>query len=389
MAAEELVERVLAGHVEREPAAAPAGAAPHLPQRGDGSRERHADRRVERADVDAELERVGGHHAEQLALEQLALELAPLLGRIAGAVGGDAVGQLAAPAVLQRELREARHQLDRLARLHEDDRARALRHQVGQQVGRLREHRAARGGLLVDDRRVPHGDRALGLGRAVAVDDRDVVEPGQPLGQLARVGDGGRGEQDPRRRAVGVGHPPQAPQHVGHVRAEHAAVDVRLVDDHHRQVREEVAPRRVVGQDPQVQHVGVGDDDVRAAPDRQPLLARRVAVVDRRPRPLDAERVQRARLVLRERLRRVQVERARPRVAAQRVERRQVEAQRLAGGGAGGDDRRARPGGVQRLGLVRPQPVDPARPQRGDHVRMQLLGDRRSPAAAAGAATPA
>ena len=101
MAAEELVERVLAGHVERQPAAAAAGAAPHLAQRGDGARERHADRRVERADVDAELERVGGHHAEQLALEQLVLELAPLLRRVAGAVGGDPVGQVAAAAVLR------------------------------------------------------------------------------------------------------------------------------------------------------------------------------------------------------------------------------------------------------------------------------------------------
>ena len=89
VAAEELVERVLAGDVEREPAAAPPGAAPHLAQRGDGAGERDADRRVERADVDAELERVGGHHAEQLALQQLVLELAPLLRRVAGAVRGD------------------------------------------------------------------------------------------------------------------------------------------------------------------------------------------------------------------------------------------------------------------------------------------------------------
>ncbi len=60
MAAEELVERVLARHVQRQPAATPPGTAPHLAQRRDGPRERHADRRVERADVDPELERVGG-----------------------------------------------------------------------------------------------------------------------------------------------------------------------------------------------------------------------------------------------------------------------------------------------------------------------------------------
>ena len=116
--------------------------------------------------------------------------------------------------------------------------------------------------------------------------------------------------------------------------------------------------------------------DVRPAADLRALLARRVAVVDRRPRALDAERVQRARLVLRERLGRVEVERAGARVAAQRVERRQLEAERLAARGAGRDDRRPRPGGVQRLGLVRPQPLDAARAQRLGDLGMQLVGQR-------------
>ena len=95
VAAEELVERVLARDVDGEPAAAAPGAAPHLAQRGDGAGERHADRRVERADVDAELERVGRHDGEQLARDERRLELAPLLRRVAGAVGRDAVGELA------------------------------------------------------------------------------------------------------------------------------------------------------------------------------------------------------------------------------------------------------------------------------------------------------
>ena len=136
------------------------------------------------------------------------------------------------------------------------------------------------------------------------------------------------------------------------MRAEDAAVDVRLVDHDQREVGEEVAPRAVVGQDPEVEHVGVGEHDVRAPADREALLARRVAVVDRLADAVEAERVQRARLVLRQRLRGVEVERARLGVAAQDVERRQLEAQRLAGRGAGRDDRRAGPGGVQRLGLV-------------------------------------
>ena len=79
VAAEELVERVLAGDVDRQPAPAPPRAAPHLAQRRDGPRERHADRRVQRADVDPELQRVRRHDAQQLAVDEPPLELAPLL----------------------------------------------------------------------------------------------------------------------------------------------------------------------------------------------------------------------------------------------------------------------------------------------------------------------
>ena len=89
VAAEELVERVLAGDVEGDPLAAPPRPAPHLAQAGDGAGEGDADRRVELADVDPELERVGGDHGEQLAAREPGLDLAPLLRRVAGAVGRD------------------------------------------------------------------------------------------------------------------------------------------------------------------------------------------------------------------------------------------------------------------------------------------------------------
>ena len=137
MAAEELVERVLAGDVDREPAAAPPGPAPHLAQRGDGPRERHADRGIQRPDVDPQLQRIGRHDAEQLAVHQPPLELAPLRRRVARPVRRDPLGQGRVPAPLQLQRREVRHQLDRLARLHEHDRARALDHQLREQVGGL------------------------------------------------------------------------------------------------------------------------------------------------------------------------------------------------------------------------------------------------------------
>src|SRR2546423_13086390 len=122
MAAEELIEGVFAGDVHGKPAAPASSAAPHLPEAGDRARERDADRRIELADVDAQLERVGGDHAEQLALSQPALDLLALSRRIARAVGSDSLAELGLQAVAGM----AEDQLDALSRLDEADRAGAL-----------------------------------------------------------------------------------------------------------------------------------------------------------------------------------------------------------------------------------------------------------------------
>ena len=92
-----------------------------------------------------------------------------------------------------------------------------------------------------------------------------------------------------------------------------------------------------MGQDAEVEHVRVGEDRVRPRPHLASLVDRRVAVVDRRTHAGNAERGEAARLVLRERLRRIEVERTRLRVAGDRVEHREVERERLAARGAGGD----------------------------------------------------
>ena len=70
----------------REAVAAAARASPLLAQRRDRAGEADRDRAVEQADVDAELERVRRRDAEQLAFDEPTLDLAALLGRVAGAV---------------------------------------------------------------------------------------------------------------------------------------------------------------------------------------------------------------------------------------------------------------------------------------------------------------
>ena len=143
--AEELVERVLAGDVDRQPATAAPGAPPHLPQARDRARERHADRRVELADVDPELERIGCNDAEQLAAGELSLDLLALGGRVPRAIGSDAIGQLVVETIAS----VAEDQLDALARLHEADRPGAGRDQLGEQFGRLGQCRPSQPQVLV------------------------------------------------------------------------------------------------------------------------------------------------------------------------------------------------------------------------------------------------
>jgi hypothetical protein len=164
------------------------------------------------------------------------------------------------------------------------------------------------------------------------------------------------------------------------VRAEHAAVDVRLVDDDEREVREHVAPHAVVRQHADVQHVRVREDQVRAVADRAPLLARGVAVVDRVPEEALADARERARLVLRERLRRVEVERAGARVVREHVEHGEVEGERLAARGAAGDDRVPALRALVGVGLVAPEPLDPGRRERVGERRVEVGGQRRDDA---------
>ena len=104
---------------------------------------------------------------------------------------------------------------------------------------------------------------------------------------------------------------------------------MRLVDDDVAQVVEDVRPTVVVRQHADVQHVGVGEDEVRPAADLPATFAGRVAVVDGRADVRRAQLSERPRLVLRERLGRVEVDRALLGVARDRVEHRQVEREGL------------------------------------------------------------
>ena len=110
-----------------------------------------ADRSVERADVDSELERVGRDDAEQLAVDQPAFDLVALGGGVAAAIGRETLGELGGKAVGG----HPQNQLDALARLHEADRPGAGADELGEQLGGFGQWRAPDAERLVEQRRVP------------------------------------------------------------------------------------------------------------------------------------------------------------------------------------------------------------------------------------------
>ena len=73
-----------------------SGAARLLPRAGDGARIPGDDARVQPAYVDPELERARRRDPEQPSVGEVALQRAPLLGQVAGAVRGDPAGEVPA-----------------------------------------------------------------------------------------------------------------------------------------------------------------------------------------------------------------------------------------------------------------------------------------------------
>ena len=212
-----------------------------LPERCNGSGEADRDRAVEEPDVDPELERVRRGDAEQLSLDEPTLDVAALLGRVPGAVRGEAIGGRGVHPLDG----EAVDELRRLAALREADRPQAACRELREQSRRLAERARAQAEIDVEERWVPDHDLALRLRRRVEVDDRRGLTR-ERLRELARVRDRRGREQELRVGVVHARQPSQPAQHVGDVRAEDSSIDVRLVHDHEAEVVQHVAPAVVV-----------------------------------------------------------------------------------------------------------------------------------------------
>ena len=258
--------------------------------------------------------------------------------------------------------------------------------------------------LAIDDRRIDEEKELLAARRAALVDQFERVAD-EALGQLPRIGDRRRRADERRIRSVVAAHAAQPPDDVRQVAAEDAAIRVQLVDDDEPQILEELRPSRMVRQDARVQHVGIAQHDMRAAANRPPRILRRVAVVGedadgtrlvgRDPLGIGLghaedlhELVQLGELILRERLRRKEIQRARRVIRQDRTQNRRVIAERLARRGRRDDDGVAAGEGVfdrrglMRVELARCRACEAPRPaaDRPPPASRVLRDDRRQPA---------
>ena len=124
-------------------------------------------RRAHPADIDAQLQGVGGHHRGHVPSPQPALDLAALGGQVAAAVAAHPVwgaqGTLA---------QVAQDDLDRAARAAEDDGLDVRGQQVAGQAHALLERAPPDAQVAVDDRRVVDQEMPRPARRAILVDQR-------------------------------------------------------------------------------------------------------------------------------------------------------------------------------------------------------------------------
>ena len=318
-----LVERCARRHQHRRRGRLPPPGAPGpLPGGGDRPRiSRHHDR-IERADVDPELERVGRHHGPYLAIAQLALDLAALLRKISAAIAAHHLRRQRPPVDRVLEIRN--QDFGREAVIGEHQRLLVALDEFERDSPRLVDIAAPNPQLPVDHGRIVEEEIFFARRRAVAVDHFE-GRLGQGLGQLAGIGDGRRGADELRRRSVEFADAAQPPQQIRHVAAVNAAIVVQLVDDPVAQLLEQLGPLGVMRQDAGMQHVGIGHHDAGPLPDRLARVLRRIAVVGEGAQIaayLRGSRLKFVQLILRQRLGRIQIDGPGVGIAQQQVEDR-------------------------------------------------------------------
>jgi len=311
---------------------APPGAPRLLPRARDCSRIAAQHARIQRADVDAQLQRVRGHHRVHPSRAKSAFNLSPLCRQIPAAIAAHPPGvpQRVAHHVLQ----VLRQHLNRQPRPRERNRLNSILQQQPRNPPRLLQNALADAQLPIDHRRiveheVPHAHR-----RAVIIHQADLA-PRQRFRQFLRVRNRRAAQDELRMTAVEIAQAQQPPQHVRQIRPKHAAIGMNFINHDIPQVFKQLDPLRVVRQNPAVQHIRVRHDDMPRLPNRLSRRAGRIAVIGIRL-DINAHRlnqlIQFADLISRQRFRRKEVQCPCIIVLQNGRQHRQVIAHRFAGG---------------------------------------------------------
>ena len=252
--------------------------------------------------------------------------------------------------------------------------------QVGEhQIAGLEVRAAPVHRRVAQHRRVPECE-VFAAARGTVFVDQGERAPGEILRQLLGIGDRGARTDETGPAPVVTADALQAPHHIGDIRAENAAVDMDLIANDVSQIRKEPGPAGVIGQNPRVQHVGIGEDESRLIPQLTSLSGRGVAIVgpgaelEFRCVPLNPLQV--LELVLRQRLGREEEKGGRRRIVQQAFENGDQVAVGLAAGRTGHHDQIfIPPGPGERFGLVDVELSDALPRQRAPQRLGQSIGE--------------
>ncbi len=163
------VHRLVPGDEHHHRALAPAsGPARLLPRAGDAAGIAGHDAGVERANINPQFQRVGAHHAHDLAVAQSPLDVPALSGQVAASVSANQL--LALAHFAHGFLEVCCDDLNAQPASGKDDRLHIPRQEMTRQADRLLHGRAANAQFRIDHRRVVKQKMAFTLRRAVVVD---------------------------------------------------------------------------------------------------------------------------------------------------------------------------------------------------------------------------
>ncbi len=355
---------------------APPRPARLLPGAGDGTGITRHDAGLQVADIDAQLQGVGADNTHHLPLTESLFHFPPQVGKIAPPVARHELG-VAGLAFSELVLQVFRQDFHVEAAGGEDDGLDVVGDKVRRHLARRRHRRLPDTELAVDDGGIEE-DKGLRRRGGTAFVDQVHGTADDPLRVFLRIGHRGGTADEDGAAPVKAADPDQAPDHVGQVAAEDAAIDVEFVDNHVLQVGEELLPFRMMGENPRMEHVGIGDHHVPLFADRLAGIGGRVAVVGIGPDVrlhLSDKAVNFMHLILGEGLRGKHVEGAAFRLFKNALEHGKIVAEGFSARRGGDEDHVATPADLlDRLALVAVQLTDTPRLKDGTDLRMHPRG---------------